>query len=361
MNGLPYLNITPALVDSAGAVFPLVCAVLVCLRFYTRRGAERGPGVEDWLVLPALALNFGMGIAAIVGVSKNTVVSPGLDGEPPERLISEVFWFIAWMQTLALGCIKLSFLFFYRRIFNHKGRGNSINIVTLVTIVIVTIWSVGFFLGFMLTCPGHIPAYWNEATRQELCWDTKNFLFAYTWSDVCTDLIIILMPIPMILTLHMQPGRKLAVAAVFAMGALALAASIVRAVLYVGLLSPSADDNGISSDPSAEDRNAVYWALIETGLSLIAVNLPVLYGLARHEGVDRIVRSVRSLTSIRSSGSKDSKGSRIRPSFEGRNLSGSSHAPLDIELVHYVRKSSNPESETENGSNADGKHREGID
>ncbi|KAF2228459.1 hypothetical protein EV356DRAFT_581583 [Viridothelium virens] len=358
MNGLPYLDITPALVDSAGAVFPIVCAVLVCLRFYCRRGAECGPGIEDWLVLPALALNFGMGIAVIIASARNTVVSPSVDGEPPERLISKVFWFVAWMQTLALGCVKLSFLFFYRRIFNHKGHGHSFNIVTLVLIVIVTIWSVGFFLGFILICPGHIPAYWDEATRQELCWDTKNFLFAYTWSDVGTDLIIILMPIPMILTLHMQPSRKLAVAAVFAMGVLALAASIVRAVLYVGLLSPSVDENGISSDPGTEDRNGIYWALVETGLSLIAVNLPVLYSLVRHEGVDRIVRSVRSLTSIRSTSSKGSKGSRTRASFEGRNLSGSSYAPLDIELAQYVRKSSNQESETENGSNMDSSHQE---
>jgi hypothetical protein len=103
---------------------------------------------------------------------------------------------------------------------------------------------------------------------------------------------------------------------------------------------------------------------VETGLSLIAVNLPVLYGLIRHEGVDKIVRSVRSLTSLRSAGSKgskDSKGSRIRPSFEGRNQSGSSRAPLDIELAQGVRKPSNVQSDMEDESDANGGHSVEVD
>jgi hypothetical protein len=40
--------------------------------------------------------------------------------------------------------------------------------------------------------------------------------------------------------------------------------------------------------------------LIETGLSMIAVNLPVLYRSVAHEGVESVIKQVRSFASLRS-------------------------------------------------------------
>jgi hypothetical protein len=51
------------------------------------------------------------------------------------------------------------------------------------------------------------------------------------------------------------------------------------------------------------NTNGIYWMLVETGLALIAVNLPLLYGTVRHEGIESVIRSVRSFASIRSLGS----------------------------------------------------------
>lgn len=50
--------------------------------------------------------------------------------------------------------------------------------------------------------------------------------------------------------------------------------------------------------------------LVETGLALIAVNLPLLYGSVRHNGIETVIRKVRSFTSIRSHGSGSEKASK---------------------------------------------------
>ena len=101
------------------------------------------------------------------------------------------------MQPLALGCIKLSFIFFYRRIFNVGTKTAVFNIVSLASLVLMAIWMLGFFLAVLLICPGHISAYWSStAVRIKYCWNTTKFLYALTWSDVGTDLIVLLMPVP---------------------------------------------------------------------------------------------------------------------------------------------------------------------
>lgn len=47
--------------------------------------------------------------------------------------------------------------------------------------------------------------------------------------------------------------------------------------------------------------------LVETGLALIAVNLPLLYGKYKHEGLGKVIRQGRSLASVRLHGSDFTK------------------------------------------------------
>ena len=45
---------TPPLVIAVASVFPLLCTIIVGLRFYTRRLQGARTKIDDWLVLPAL-------------------------------------------------------------------------------------------------------------------------------------------------------------------------------------------------------------------------------------------------------------------------------------------------------------------
>lgn len=69
-----FVYATPGHILAAGAALPAVSILVVALRFYTRmmrqsaRDRRRSPfGIDDYLILPALALVIGMGIALIIG------------------------------------------------------------------------------------------------------------------------------------------------------------------------------------------------------------------------------------------------------------------------------------------------------
>lgn len=64
-------------------------------------------------------------------------------------------------------------------------------------IVLTSIWMIGFFVAMFLQCPGHLAAYWSyPEVSLRYCWDTTNFLLTYCFSDVVTDLYVLLLPIP---------------------------------------------------------------------------------------------------------------------------------------------------------------------
>lgn len=85
-------------------------------------------------------------------------------------------------------CVLLQKIFKVRRL---------INIISNVCISVLLVWMLAFFFAFLFACPGHSSAFWKSAkARVHYCWKTREFLFAYCFSDLWTDLIVYLMPIP---------------------------------------------------------------------------------------------------------------------------------------------------------------------
>lgn len=105
----------------------------------------------------------------------------------------KVVWAILWLQPLALGFIKLSLLFFYRRIFI----GRSFNIVSWTLIGLVSAWMAVFAFGLFFDCGTNIAANWGSLEEiSEKC--EFGFLptIIYTIIDSGLDLIILFTPLP---------------------------------------------------------------------------------------------------------------------------------------------------------------------
>lgn len=60
----------PAYVLAAGVVFPVICSIIVGLRFYTRKWQKTKCGPDDWLALLAL-VSIRSGICLTYGLSDN--------------------------------------------------------------------------------------------------------------------------------------------------------------------------------------------------------------------------------------------------------------------------------------------------
>lgn len=107
------------------------------------------------------------------------------------------------MQIPALGAVKLSFIFFFRRIF-VTGVGRVFRSVTTIIIVIITAWVVALFVALLVACRGDFAAWWVSVDDLNTkCIDTLELENAFAISDFILDLIVIILPIPQVC--HLRP------------------------------------------------------------------------------------------------------------------------------------------------------------
>ncbi|CAG8956466.1 hypothetical protein HYFRA_00003851 [Hymenoscyphus fraxineus] len=293
------LQIHADLAIASGAVFIPVCTTSVALRFYARKMKGVGFGADDWLIAGALIFMAGLGVTIIaeVGLKQLGYAAPSAADSVGKPDANIAFWPGELLQVPAMGLIKLSLLFFYRRVFT-KSVARTFNIVSWVVIFIVITWTVSFFFSLVFICGTDFDAYWQSTVIEKAhCVDTSKLHNAFAISDVVTDFIIICLPMPMIWSLHLNTRRKLGLVAIFSMGALTIAASLMRMVVFIQATSVNYDPN---ADFEFICTAGLYWSMIEAGLGVLAACLPAQYGLFNSRGVQSIVNSVQSAISLRS-------------------------------------------------------------
>jgi len=118
------------------------------------------------------------------------------------------------MQIPALTAVKMSFIFFYRRIFN-QGNDKIYARLTSAALALIAIWGVGYFFSFLFICPGHPTAYWTTLVDEKKnCINTVTLHNSYGVSDALLDLIVILLPIPAVGRCRSQIRRQLLMACI---------------------------------------------------------------------------------------------------------------------------------------------------
>ena len=79
-------------------------------------------------------------------------------------------------------------------------------------ILIVSAWSLSFFLSFLLACRGDFSAWWSSVVNSvSHCVDNRILLLALAISDFLTDVIIVIMPLPMVGSTVHQTAKHLCV------------------------------------------------------------------------------------------------------------------------------------------------------
>ena len=170
------------------------------------------------------------------------------------------------IEKVAYGLVKLSILFFYRRIF----RVQSFRRVNSVIISIVALWAFTYFFVTLFECGVNPGVQWGgtKQAQKAACLDTSRLLLSFAITDVITDFLVLVLPIREVWRLQMATKKKYAVTAIFALGALSTAAGIVR----LGLVVISSSGSSLSL---LRTRDRI------TRLCIIRLMLPVQSTLAR--------------------------------------------------------------------------------
>ena len=115
--------------------------------------------------------------------------------------------------VLTLGFIKGSILCQYRRVFDSFIRR-----ICFGMLVVVTLITIAFLSVFSFQCTP-TRAFWDVTLRGR-CVNITTINFAFLSINVATDVILIIIPIPIFKNLKLRKAEKRSLILIFALGAL---------------------------------------------------------------------------------------------------------------------------------------------
>ena len=169
---------------------------------------------------PSKILVLAMQVTMIVEICRRMIgyADPNFVPGKVDASSNLAFWPFELEQIPALSLIKISVIYFYRRIFN-TGATPYLHWSTMIMVGLMTAWTVAFFFSFLFICGGTPEYYWlSAAIEKQHCVATQTLHLVYSITDTIFDILVLLMAVPMIWSLHMSMGRKLAVTGIFSLG-----------------------------------------------------------------------------------------------------------------------------------------------
>jgi hypothetical protein len=101
-------------------------------------------------------------------------------------------------MIIAYGFIKLSLVFFYRRLFVVL-KWSAFDIISLAYIAIIIMWTLAFFFLFLFMCKTKIYLHWAPLSETEdQCGDPLAPELGLVISDLITDIMILTLPMPIV-------------------------------------------------------------------------------------------------------------------------------------------------------------------
>ncbi|KAF2439686.1 hypothetical protein P171DRAFT_524784 [Karstenula rhodostoma CBS 690.94] len=296
------MNSTAVGLLSVSIIFPLLSLLAVLLRFWARR-LRSSPKADDWVIVCAQVFCFGLGINTIVGVAKGVIGKPQQALGPQKAVVLlKIVYGDSFLCFTALAIVKVSILLFYKRVFATKGFFLAANIMICVTLA----WFTGSIFALLFSYYP-ISTHWSlrpDPAAKKI--DFQAFLVTHASLDLVLDIAILCLPIPAITTLQMEIRRKIALIAIFWLGAFCAVAEAVRIYYFHRFLYEDISKHADAFGPVV--ANVLIWSRVEPCMSVIAACLPTLRPVISSRTAESIVASVRSAISLRSLGSGGSRG-----------------------------------------------------
>ncbi|KUI53264.1 hypothetical protein VP1G_00609 [Cytospora mali] len=345
-----------------GVIFPALAIASLVVRAYSWKRYSPGIEIDDILVIPAFLLTTATGVAMVVGAQKHIIGGHSL----PEITAAEQhslgkFEWAYWMVGIVtIGFVKLTILFFFRRIFKGRSSRTAFDYANWTLIILVILWVFAFLFAIAFWCGRYPTRAWASlwSLRHE-CVDTFALLAACAIFSWVMDLAILIEPLLVIQTLNMSHRRKLQASLVFLCSILAVVAGLLRMITLIQIkiqgtthantrvlatLFPTADQEGIVS-------LILFWTYIEIGVGFAIACLIPCARLLDTIFLEPILSTLRLLSSAVSL-SKWTRGSRSTKERElarsqtswslndGRNQYKSSSQGIEdeVELVTVMNR-----------------------
>lgn len=87
-----------------------------------------------------------------------------------------------------------------------------------ITGLIVVAWWISFFIAIIFSCYP-VQGFWDRSIDAK-CFNENNFSYAITSTELVTNILMLVLPIPWLLKLHLPRGKKITLFGIFMLGSL---------------------------------------------------------------------------------------------------------------------------------------------
>lgn len=286
------------------AVFTTLALIATILRLTSRHLKQVAVGIDDLLIIVGLIISIAESIHIAVGVHSYGLGRHLITLHNEQVVDFQKLWHtVGALQPSALAVTKLSVLILYRRVFITQA----FRISTWILGVVVLLWWIGTFFADVFIC---IPVErnWNPSIAGH-CGNKQlvGIITPIPW--IVTDLIILLMPLPMVWRLHLPGVQRVGLGGLFLLGGFALVSSCVR---YSTLFF-------YHDDVTWYIIPATIWSVIEVNLTIISacliVSRPWFLKIYPARLVSLVQETFHKLRTPRSNSYKSSSRGRRFPYF----------------------------------------------
>ncbi|KAK0631429.1 hypothetical protein B0T14DRAFT_2939 [Immersiella caudata] len=212
---------------AAAIICWVIAAIFVALRFYTRGVIIRALSISDWCILLAVLFSAGEAAALIDQIIHGS--GSHLYDLDPTNTAAAIAWFrAAWYAVLtyhlSIFCSKLAILTLYIHIFAFKWA----RVAGQILLGVVIIGNL-FMLITTLTACIPLRAYWDfMMPRDRVYCHPQSFWWANTGMHMVQDVLIFLLPMPVVWGIHLPLRQKFMLFCVFGCGFVVCFISILR-------------------------------------------------------------------------------------------------------------------------------------
>jgi hypothetical protein len=249
-------------------IFTVLSTICVVLRLWTRFWLIRAPGLDDLFITGALAVN--LPFYAFTLIERHYGLGNPKSSLPPHVIKGQLqfLWLSVPFYNLILILSKISALYLFVRLFRPRPFLLA-TYTTMGFLVVAGLWMT--LSGFFFCAPIHY--FWDvsDEVRSDHCLPEGPVWFTNAGIQIATDIIILILPMPLLWKLQMPRRQKFGVVAVFGLGIVVIATSSARLSQLSIMVR--------AKDFTKTNAQAVLWSSLEANISIICACLPPLHPL----------------------------------------------------------------------------------
>ncbi|KAI0869645.1 hypothetical protein GGS24DRAFT_147074 [Hypoxylon argillaceum] len=268
--------------------FTALEAVAVAIRFWARSISVAKYDLGDYLIAAAFIGQLGAGALGITAVKLGGVgchigyvvaSNPELLTNLSKILLAVSTWYAA-TESLA----KLAVCLFYKQVFIQRWVHWVVNI-TILALILTSV--IGILIDLLACTP--FSAHWGSAAEQaQHCrLDDMALSIWAPFSNTITDVVLLVIPIPILWHLNAPLRLRVSVILTFLLGSIGLITSIFRFVVFLR--------RDTTVDPTYHAIEPLIWTICEPGVYLIAACLLVYRPLIERFASRRMARKMHLL------------------------------------------------------------------